>query len=469
MRYPILTVALAAALLAPSVQGQVLATNLSCATSAGNASIPNGHIAWPVGNPVWEFDFFRPNNAPTDDGVGLELRNVFYRGRRVFERASVPVLNVEYDAGGCGCYRDWQDSETPYLAGRSTASTPPGTPPAQFPQPPAGACYTEATPGAVITNCERTGTNPSGVSNQGSFNGVAVEDYGSELVLTGHTSAGWYRYRVKWHLYADGRIWPEYSFASSPSSCVARPRRHHAYWRFDFDLEDTPSNDVVTETSMAGAVTTFTNEVSRTWGTTAVPTVREWTVTDATTLAGFTIEPSSADRLLAVDAFSKFDALVVRYKPIEIDDGSASCAFSTAMMNNETITNQDVVFWYRSSSARINGTCELRGPTLRPVGFVVGAEDPAETLAAAVEVQAATPNPFTPQTSVRFRVSEGQDVRVYLYDSLGRRVRTLFEGPVEAGVFETINIAGGDLPAGTYVVRVEGATAAGSTRIVLAR
>ena len=42
---------------------------------------------------------------------------------------------------------------------------------------------------------------------------------------------------------------------------------HHVYWRFDFDLEGTPSDDVVREINpMAGTEITFTNEADRTWG-----------------------------------------------------------------------------------------------------------------------------------------------------------------------------------------------------------
>ena len=192
------------ALLATGAQGQSLATNLN---PVANGSAPTGHIAWPVANPVWEFDFYRPGNTSLPDGTGLEVRNVRYLGRKVFERASVPVLNVEYDAGGCGCYRDWQDQESPYLATAVAGGT-------------SNTYYLDAVAGSVITNCERSTTGP--VSDQGTFRGVAVEDYGTELVLTGHTRAGWYRYRVKWHLYTDGRIWPEYSFASAPSTCGSR-------------------------------------------------------------------------------------------------------------------------------------------------------------------------------------------------------------------------------------------------------
>ena len=452
MRFYLLA-SLAVALLAPSVQAQGLVSNLNPVT---NGSAPTGHIAWPAANPVWEFDFYRPANTTLPDGTGLEVRNVFYRGRKVFERASVPVLNVEYDAGGCGCYRDWQDSESPYLA----TAAPGGT---------SNAYYRDAVAGTVITNCERSSGGP--VGDQGSFSGVAVEDYGTELVLTGHTSAGWYRYRVKWHFYANGRIWPEYSFASAPNSCTSRPRRHHAYWRFDFDLEDTPSDDAVTEISSAGVVTPITTETARRW--TDDPGMT-WAVTDVATEAGFTIQPSREDLLLPVDDFSKFDALVVRYKSNEIYDGitfGGGCAIEhEGFLEGESVSGFDNVFWYRSSSARTTGTCELRGPTLTAFNYTtVAGEDPAAPVAQAVEVQAATPNPFTPQTTVRFRVAQQQDVRVILYDALGRRVRTLFEGPVEANVYETVDISGSDLPTGTYVVRVEGSVAAGSTRIVLAR
>ena len=460
MRSLILAAGLVA--LASVAHAQSPATNLNPTTNgSGSPAAPNGHIAWPVGAPVWEFDFYRPANRTTSQGTGLEIRNLTYMGRRVFERASVPVLNVEYDAGGCGCYRDWQYTESRYVAPAAAGGT-------------AASGYVDAVAGQVTTNCERTTSQPNGQiygTDLGSFNGVSVEDYGTELILTGHTNAGWYRYRVKWHFYTDGRIWPEYSFASTQNSCTQRSRRHHAYWRFDFDLEDTPSNDIVTERSSAGVVTTFDTEARRTWASDPGTT---WAVTDGTTGAGFTIEPSTADRRLPVDAFSKADVLVLRYKAGEIDDGisiGSGCAFQfEPWLNSETVNNADNVLWYRSSSARTTGTCELVGPTLRAFGYrpVAGEGAPAAALPA-VEVQAAVPNPFTPQTSVRFRVAASQDVRVVLYDALGRAVRTLFEGPVEAGVYETVEIAGGSLPAGTYVVRVEGSAAAGSTRIVLAR
>jgi hypothetical protein len=453
MRSLLFAAALAA--LTPALRAQTSpATALSCSATAG--AVANGHIAWPVASPLWEFDFYRPANSTTSDGTGLEIRNVSYRGRRVFERAGVPILNVEYDSGaGCGCFRDWQDSEAGFAAPVRTGGT-------------SSACYVEATAGAVRTYCTSDGA-AGPVPDQGTFRGVSVEDYGTELVLTSNMSAGWYRYRMKWHFYADGRIWPEYSFSAASNACTAAARRHHVYWRFDFDLEDTPSNDVVTETNRSGT-TTFTTEASRTWGSAASRTT--WTILDAATGAGYRVEPSEADLETPVDAFSKTDALVLRYRASEIDDNASGCAFQfEPWVNGESVEGNDVVFWYRTSTTRPVGSsrCEIGGPTLHPIGFNTGEAGGPEAMATGIEVQAAVPNPFTPQTSVRFRVAEAQDVRVVLYDALGRRVRTLFEGPLEGGVYETVEVHGAELPAGTYVVRVEGARAAGSTRVVLTR
>ena len=440
-----------------AAQTSTIATNLSCATnSSGNPTVANGHIAWPADNPVWEFDFYRPANRSTSNSQGLEIRNVTYRGRKVIERAGVPVLNVEYDPGAsCNCYRDWMYTE----ARMDTDNV--------F----SGSCYAEAQAVPVLTTCEL----PTG-GDAGTFRGVAVEDFGDELVLTSNTSAGWYRYRMKWHFYADGRIWPEYSFSAASATCTTAAHRHHAYWRFDFDLEDTPTNDEVSEVTAAGATTVFTAEADRTWGNPADGIY--WRVRDETADVGFTIEPSAADLELPVDAFSKTDALVLRYKATEIDDGiglGGGCAFlydTRNWVNGEAVTNQDIVFWYRSSALHAAGNpweCDIVGPTLRPFGYsTVSGEAPAMD-ASGLEIDTAIPNPFSPSTTVRFRVAETQAVRVTLYDALGRQVQTLFDGLAQGGHYESVQIRGAGLPSGTYVVRVDGASVQGTTRVVLQR
>ncbi|GAB5534031.1 MAG: hypothetical protein Rubg2KO_02800 [Rubricoccaceae bacterium] len=431
--------------MSPSATAQLVGSDLSCLES------PTGHIQWTSGDNVWEFDFVRPaltRTPETPNGAGVELLNVTYNGRLVFRRAGVPVLNVEYDdtSSGCSCFRDWQFEEAPFEAGEPLSGN--------------RSCVALPEEGTVTSTCE---TGEGG--DIGSFRGVSFEDYGTELVITSAMKAGWYRYRMKWHLYADGRIWPEFSFTAAESICTASAHRHHAYWRFDFDLDGTPANDEILEVRN-DIPQVLTNEASRTWFD--VPAETHWQVRDADTGFGYTIEPSDTDLLLPVDAYSKTDALALRYRENELGDGEGLCDFDFApLANNESLDGEDVVFWYRSSALHGAGNpyeCDIVGPTLRPFGMIepLPADQPAE-------IEAAQPNPFTPRTSVRFRVRTEQTVRVTLHDALGRRIRDLFDGPMTANRYETVQIDGNGLATGTYVVVLRGETAHASTRVVLVR
>lgn len=66
------------------------------------------------------------------------------------------------------------------------------------------------------------------------------------------------------------------------------------------------------------------------------------------------------------------------------------------------------------------------------------------------------PNPFNPRASFDLSVAQAQDVSVELYNVLGQRVATLFEGTLEAGATQTFTIDGSGLATGSYIVRVNG-------------
>ena len=454
-----------AALAAPAV-AQITLTEVSCATNGRfrdgppPPTVPNGHIAWPAEAPVWEFDLYRAGNRTTLNGSGLELRDVRFRGRKVLERAGVPVLNVEYDPGvGCSCFRDWQHDEAPQEIGDDAVQ--------------AVSCYAEAQPGDVVTACEANASDdpddPDAGGDVGEFYGVSVEDYGTELVLTAHAQAGWYRYRMRWHFYTDGRIWPEFSFAATEAICTQGNHRHHAYWRFDFDIDGTPRNDVLTET-IGDATETLRTESSRVLPATADAVA--WTVTDAATGDGYRIVPSAADRRVPVDPFSKTDALALRYKLAELDDGltiETGCAFAfEPFVDGESLEGEDLVFWYRSSALHEGGdpfSCDIVGPMLHPVGFV-GLPLPGPT---GVEIFTPSPNPFAERTRLTVRVAETQPLTVDLLDAVGRRVRVLYNGRAEADRSISLDVDGRGLPAGTYIVRVRGPLARGTAQIVRAR
>ena len=64
------------------------------------------------------------------------------------------------------------------------------------------------------------------------------------------------------------------------------------------------------------------------------------------------------------------------------------------------------------------------------------------------------PNPFNPETVIRFGMPESGAVRLSVYDVLGRRVAVLVDGPLAAGRHE-VTFGGGNLSSGLYVYRLE--------------
>lgn len=79
-------------------------------------------------------------------------------------------------------------------------------------------------------------------------------------------------------------------------------------------------------------------------------------------------------------------------------------------------------------------------------------------LATSFALMAAYPNPFQTTATLSLEVRETQEVSVALYNILGQRVRSLFDGTVRAGTPQSLTIDGSDLPSGVYVYRVQGRT-----------
>ncbi len=89
------------------------------------------------------------------------------------------------------------------------------------------------------------------------------------------------------------------------------------------------------------------------------------------------------------------------------------------------------------------------GPTAVPAGIPV-----------AVALLPNHPNPFNPSTEIRFELPEATNVNLVIYDSAGRRLRTLLtEAAYEAGVHGVVwdgqDDSGRSLPSGIYFTRFE--------------
>ncbi len=312
-------------------------------------------MSWPDTAPVWQFCWLRPANSSGGNGSGLEIRNVYYQGHLVLKRGHIPILNVEYDPGGCGCYRDWLYQEVRFQADNVI-----------FPG------YAEPT-SPPVTVCDRGGA----LGDVGTFLGVAAEKLSDRLILTTQVEAGWYRYTMKWRFYLDGRIEPIIGFAAVNSSCIAFTHRHHAYWRFDFDV-DAPGNAVVLETvrpqltpNPGGLIppVVLSSEVMRQ----NTGENLSWSIYDSATGRGYTVIPGP-EVALPVDPFSIGDAWFLRYKSTELDDTGQTgtdCPINIAGFLNGESTSSDVVMWYRSGWLHRGNQlddCDMVGPTLVPFG-----------------------------------------------------------------------------------------------------
>jgi len=70
------------------------------------------------------------------------------------------------------------------------------------------------------------------------------------------------------------------------------------------------------------------------------------------------------------------------------------------------------------------------------------------------------PNPFNPSTKIVYSIAEGSNIRLIVYDILGREVEVLVNDFRSAGIYE-LNWTAENLPSGLYLYTLE----AGSTRI----
>ena len=66
-------------------------------------------------------------------------------------------------------------------------------------------------------------------------------------------------------------------------------------------------------------------------------------------------------------------------------------------------------------------------------------------------------------------VATSQDVRVALYDALGREVRVLLERTMAAGQQAHLGFTTRDLPAGVYVVRATGSDLSLTQQVTVVR
>jgi hypothetical protein len=286
----------------------------------------SGSITWPsAGNPIWKLTYIL---ADYPDEEGIVIREVWYKGKKVFYKASLPSLRVQYD-GNCGPYKD----------------------PLNF---------NNALPTSRCPNSK-----------------VCIYSYQSgglwALCIQSYHTIGSYRLTHRWVFWENGVIMPR--LYSAGLQCPYN-HRHHAYWRFDFDLEGA-SNDLALEyndyTADQGWGRGWHPKTSE-WKRLKNPTSnRRWAILDKSSGRGFQILPGPHDG--QSDGFSNGDFWVMKYSGVEDKNGRQGSAWSDDLqpyLNGENVDGKDNVLWYcgHLSHEAHGGGDEWHhvGPNLYPFG-----------------------------------------------------------------------------------------------------
>jgi photosystem II stability/assembly factor-like uncharacterized protein len=134
-----------------------------------------------------------------------------------------------------------------------------------------------------------------------------------------------------------------------------------------------------------------------------------------------------------------------------LDGGATWSEFMTGMPPAMAI---DVSISPMNRSIRVathgNGVYERR---LRPAPRLSASGDVA-VKPTAFALEQNYPNPFNPSTGIRYQVSGVSDVRLEVFDMLGRKVSTLVNERQAAGSYQ-VNFNAANLASGTYLYRLE--------------
>ena len=259
-----------------------------------------GSMVWPSpGEPLWAFDWRLPDYP---DEEGLVLRSVRYRNRQLLYKASLPSLRVQYD-GPCGPYKD----------------------PLHF------------------NNAQPTARCPATRVCSWSYVSGGLR----ALVLESYHTIGAYRLTHRWIFWEHGHLMAR--LYSAGLQCNYN-HRHHAYWRFDFDIE-TSARDLALEyntyTPNSGWGPGWSPHLVETVRLKNPPSSRGWAVLDRDSGRGYHLLPGSGDG--TADAFAPSDLWVLRYNSAEDRNGRQGSAANDGLApynNGEGVDGMDIVLWY---------------------------------------------------------------------------------------------------------------------------
>ena len=140
-----------------------------------------------------------------------------------------------------------------------------------------------------------------------------------------------------------------------------------------------------------------------------------------------------------------------------IDDDMATMAADNFMSDLEDGQELEYVMGIFNFSF---GTYKLQIRDLADLGQMVGIDDDVQVNPYEYALHENFPNPFNPETQIRFSVGGQENVKLIIYDVMGRQVRTLVNGESFRPGFHVVNWdgldnAGHKVASGMYIYRIK--------------
>ncbi|MCB0284222.1 MAG: T9SS type A sorting domain-containing protein [Calditrichaeota bacterium] len=192
----------------------------------------------------------------------------------------------------------------------------------------------------------------------------------------------------------------------------------------------------------------------------------EWSTASELDNQGFEIERSlnKDNGYKVIDSYKYNDALL----------GAGTTSHSNKYHYVDSEVSVDKTYWYKLVDVDINGTKTIHGPVSVKTEY---AESRVENsiLPDKFALYPNFPNPFNPSTSIRFDIpamsQESLDITLTIFNTMGQKVTTLFDGKVTAGsyslVWNGLDDNGAILPSGVYIYNIKSDLFTASNRMLL--
>jgi hypothetical protein len=160
-------------------------------------------------------------------------------------------------------------------------------------------------------------------------------------------------------------------------------------------------------------------------------------------------------------------ALIASYENNAVLQGAGNSNSERNYRYEDQLISAGESYWYQIADVDYSGVRTFHGP--------VAAVSP-EVTADRFVLYPNYPNPFNPETNIRFEVpasSAGSTVKLMVYNNLGMEVRTLVNGSVEPGIhslkWDGRNNSGELMASGVYFLRIQAGTFNQTRKMLLTR